>query len=87
VLSSDSSASCICSGEWTSGKALLDGSVFHEGCYTALLTEFKRKPRKLVFSNLLEVCMASGTLEVDVMKEMACHFRAPRLPFYFKVRG
>jgi hypothetical protein len=36
----------ICSGEWTSGKALLDGSVYHEGCYTALLTEVESLPRR-----------------------------------------
>jgi hypothetical protein len=36
----------ICSGGWTSGKALLDGSVFHESCYSALLTEVETLPRR-----------------------------------------
>lgn len=36
----------ICADEWNAGKALLDGSVFHEGCYTALMTEVETLPRR-----------------------------------------
>jgi len=40
-------AQCIiCCGEWTSGEALLDGSVFHGTCYAALLTEVDTLPRR-----------------------------------------